>query len=238
MTDVVAEVVLIWNSQNEALSKEKAPCSGDALQKIKVLPQQHNTLLNRYMIFNNVSTDCVLLMDDDVVVKDAMSLRNMYRAWAAHPRQIVGTHNRCVIRSWDLGRTETWVLGPFALKYGFPQDCAGKYSITTGKLNMLHRSYLQMFMERQPNEILQHLFTEKPTCEDIALHFLVSNHTGLPPILPKGVQEQDLQRGFGMYDDSESKKLGPAQWTFKRSVCVNKFVRLYGKLPLVDNIKM
>jgi len=114
------------------------------------------------------------------------------------------------------------------------QICRRHYELTIGSANLLHRNYMQLFMAKQPVEVLEHIYFEKPTCEDIALHFIVSNTTGLPPVaswsssgLPK------VQRGAGLSGGSVvPRAIG---WSKARSECVTKFAQIYGRMPLVSN---
>ena len=39
--------------------------------------------------------------------------------------------------------------------------------------------------------MLEYIFEMRPTCEDIALHFLVSNATGLPPLQALDAWEEE-----------------------------------------------
>mmetsp|Transcript_41086 Transcript_41086/g.113183 ORF Transcript_41086/g.113183 Transcript_41086/m.113183 type:complete len:439 (+) Transcript_41086:37-1353(+) len=224
MIELVAAVLIVWNSL-DAVSTQDAPCAQQQYSRaVHVIPSRYNTLLNRYMVYRNVTTDAVLLLDDDIEMMDASSLQRMYTTWATHQSQVVGLFSRCVIGSQPGSFEYSHRLGEY--------PCCGRYHLTTGRANMVHRSYLQLFMASQPQEILEHIFAQKPTCEDIALHFLVSNRTGLPPIKLTGLTN-DLTHNLsasGMHGTRSG-------WRRRRSECLNMFTRLYGRFPLKTNIR-
>ena len=77
----------------------------------------------------------------------------------------------------------------------------------------------------------------KPTCEDLTLHFIVSNHTGLPPIYFHDVQHRCRKpieiSEAGAAQMHEQVGGHPGEWTLRRSFCLNRLAQLYGRMPLV-----
>ncbi len=67
-------------------------------------------------------------------------------------------------------------------------------------------------------------------CEDIAMQFLVSNMTGLPPIYVKGhLRDKGALNGI-----STKKDVVKAGHTLERDACLNKLIEIYGgRNPLV-----
>eukprot|EP00747_Dinoflagellata_sp_TGD_P183104 gnl/TRDRNA2_/TRDRNA2_37794_c0_seq1.p1 gnl/TRDRNA2_/TRDRNA2_37794_c0~~gnl/TRDRNA2_/TRDRNA2_37794_c0_seq1.p1 ORF type:complete len:555 (-),score=74.95 gnl/TRDRNA2_/TRDRNA2_37794_c0_seq1:65-1729(-) len=252
MKNLVSEVLLVWNNPNLALDMLRAPCSGPALAVIRPLSMQHNTLLNRYNIYNHVSTEAVLLLDDDVMISSEHELKEIYNLWADHPRQVTGIWPRCIRKRHDEIQDDgspTWKYGWDVHQQWWRWDfidpimiwftrvfedatCGITYQLTIGRANMVHRNYLQLFMARQPKAIMEHIFQSHPTCEDIALHFVVSNQTGLPPVVPDDeVNWLDAPRdGVGRHEGMSV----TAGWADERSACVNEFARIYGEMPLKE----
>lgn len=215
---LVQRVLLVWNSETVEW-KGEVECKKEPTADIKVLPQTHNTLLNRWAVWPGIDTQGVLLIDDDVLIKDSKSLMHMYTLWRDHPLQIVGLAGLC----------------PYKTSQGFVydfRDCQGRISITSGRGNMLHRNYMQLFMARQPTALLEHIYSERPACEDIALHFLVSNQTGLPPLEDRDIWEEQTIKRVEMDNGKEK------DWLSLRAACTEKFTQLYGRYPLVGALPL
>ena len=100
-----------------------------------------------------------------------------------------------------------------------------------------------MFMERAPAGpafqpgTKSYIDGHKPTCEDLTLHFIVSNHTGLPPIYFHDVQHRCRKpieiSEAGAAQMHEQVGGHPGEWTLRRSFCLNRLAQLYGRMPLV-----
>ena len=93
---------------------------------------------------------------------------------------------------------------------------------------MFHKDYLEAYTTRMPPAI-RALVDEERNCEDIAMQFLVSNMTRLPPIYVKG-SLQDLGALNGI---STSQNVFKAKHMGHRSICLNQLVSIYGMNPLV-----
>ena len=61
----------------------------------------------------------------------------------------------------------------------------GAYSIILTKAAFLHHKYFDMYTNAMPASIRTYI-DEKRNCEDIAMQYLISNYTGLPPLYVKG----------------------------------------------------
>lgn len=98
------------------------------------------------------------------------------------------------------------------------------------KAAFLHHEYLAYYTERMPPAI-RNMVDEKRNCEDIAMQFMISNITKLPPIYVKGRLE-DLGALNGI---STSKSVVGAGHMDARSQCLNDLVKIYGGNPLVSS---
>jgi hypothetical protein len=80
-------------------------------------------------------------------------------------------------------------------------------------------------------QIIRDLVDKERNCEDIAMQFLVSNITKLPPIYVKG-SLTDLGPFGGI---STSKNVISASHMDRRSNCLNDLVKIYGFNPLISS---
>ena len=224
--DVVARILVVWNNV-QAPPPPRLGCDS----KLVVRPQTRNTLVNRYRHYDDVPTRAVLLSDDDIIMCGE-GLRSLLWMHSMYPRQVIGTSVRG--HHWD-GAMGAWRYDGSWL--GQP------YSLSIGQMNLLHRRYLRMFMERAPAGpayqpgTKSYIDGHKPTCEDLTLHFIVSNHTGLPPIYFHDVQHRCRKpieiSEAGAAQMHEQVGGHPGEWTLRRSFCLNRLAQLYGRMPLV-----
>jgi hypothetical protein len=78
-------------------------------------------------------------------------------------------------------------------------------------------------------ETIKQFIDDGRNCEDIAMQFLVSNITSLPPIYVKGhLNDHGVLGGI-----STSQNFVKATHMDKRSLCLNEMEKLFGKLPLM-----
>lgn len=217
-TAVVARVVLAWNNVDEP------PPELGCDSKLLVVRETRNTLVNRYAHWDRVETSAVLISDDDIVMCEA-GLKSMLWMHRQYPSQIIGTSVRGT--HWD-EQLRAWRYDGAWL--GLP------YALSVGQMNLLHVSYLRMFMEL-PRAMLQYVSTHKPSCEDLTLHFMVANHTNLPPIYFHDVQHRCRKYIFisddGAAQMHEQARAAPGEWTLLRSYCINRLAAQFGRMPLV-----
>eukprot|EP00929_Paragymnodinium_shiwhaense_P018266 TRINITY_DN12855_c0_g1_i3.p1 TRINITY_DN12855_c0_g1~~TRINITY_DN12855_c0_g1_i3.p1 ORF type:complete len:257 (+),score=33.22 TRINITY_DN12855_c0_g1_i3:195-965(+) len=213
LTPLVAKVVVVWNDGQDALSIHTAPCSQEPYAKnIVIRNMQYNTLLNRYIIYPDVDTAAAILIDDDWMVPGKAALQAILEHWKRAPDQLVTLQRICIS-----DRDPHW--------HSQPASCFGW--VNTGSLNVVHRRYLRQYFTQQPREILEHIFTSRPTCEDMALGFLVMNISQKPiHELPEG----DLVRAVQRRSPSISKDT--PHFAEKRCACLAKFAASYGQCPL------
>jgi hypothetical protein len=103
----------------------------------------------------------------------------------------------------------------------------GVYSIILTKAAFLHHDYFAMYTNDMPASIHE-LVDKSRNCEDIAMQFLISNVTSLPPIFVKGhLDDLGVLNGI-----STSRNIASAGHMDKRSQCLNELVRIYKSNPL------
>jgi glucuronyl/N-acetylglucosaminyl transferase EXT2 len=91
------------------------------------------------------------------------------QAWRDLPQQLAGWHRRqaCVQRD---GRT----------RYVWQKWLLSDYSIVLTKGMLMHQKWLAAYTNQMPTEVLDFV-REHKNCEDLAMQFLVSNRTRVPP---------------------------------------------------------
>ena len=107
----------------------------------------------------------------------------------------------------------------------------GAYSIILTKAAMFHHDFLQMYTSVMSQEIRDYI-DKRRNCEDIAMQFLISNSTHLPPVYVRG----NLGDRGAIGGISTSSNVLKASHMDARSECLNGLIRMYaGKNPLVNS---
>ena len=226
--DVVRNVLLVWNNVDEP------PPQLRCTRKLIIKRQQRNTLVNRYREWPHIATRAVLLSDDDLTMCEE-GVNAMLRVWSEHPTQMVGVGAR---KHRDLSDRLPKGSPPAYQYQEGGLDPSGKYraySMMTGRLNLLHRRYLRMFMQGLPRHLVEYVHTHKPTCEDMLLSFMVSNHTGLPPIHLRGIESCRRTIEPEALEDTGASNMHASVtgWNMKRTLCLNRLHGEFGRMPLV-----
>ena len=116
-----------------------------------------------------------IIVDDDMRVP-CTELDFAFDVWRGSQQSIVGFMPRVHLRD---------ASGALTYRAWWKVWLTGSYSIVLTKAAFLHHKYFQMYFDRMPPAILAHI-DSKRNCEDIAMQFLVSNYTDLPPVFVKG----------------------------------------------------
>ena len=198
---VLPSVQLVWNNMSTV------PLSQSILRHPAfTLHREHfNTLNNRYAHWKDIHTDLTLVTDDDCLILDVLSAAQVHKRYKGRPVIFFG-------RAHDLKGGRLTYINNY-LKFG-------RYSFGTGQATLLKTSWLRAFStDPALFGIRQHIDSNRPTCEDIALHMYISNCTGLPPILASaGQKELHFTKGTGMSRVDED------GWFVARERCMNMFV--------------
>jgi SAM-dependent methyltransferase len=165
-----------------------------------------NSMNNRFRISREVTTEAVLILDDDVELKEHL-LRCLFNQWAREKERIVGTDPRLVVDGdYDFHVSE--------------QNHDGQYNFVIGKTMLFHRRYLDVFVgddglvgyinpeERSPAGASGELHF----CEDLAMVALVAKLTGKAPVaVDPGRLSSELDTKGGLSKDP--------QWVATRGAC-------------------
>ena len=154
-----------------------------------------------------LTTDCVFIVDDDMYVRNS-TIISMYQLWSSHSKQIVGLWPRTHEISSD---------GQY--RYG-SRPLVG-FSMVLTKFMVLHRRYLDLYAEESSREIRDYV-DRVQNCEDIAMNFLVSVSSRLPPLYVRDEKKVDFGGKLGIYTRNGHNS--------RRNDCVSDMYRMLGNI--------
>lgn len=229
-----------------------------SLVDVQVFREQQNTLLNRYKHWKEIKTCAVLLTDDDIVLCSS-AIERMLELHRQHPEQVIGIAERHYSlvprnqpqRPWTWSHfvsfwkkrdtapdaptalpSSTAMHAALPLKFEYSHAVKGVYSLTTGQANLVPRDFMKSYLSTLPWPILRFINSHHPTCEDLTLHFHVSNSTSLPPIhlhVPSSCAAK-VDSKLGMHGQESAHS-----WHKKRAACLERLTCSFGRLPLVSS---
>jgi hypothetical protein len=189
--------------------------------------QSQDSLNTRFKPIEGPHTDSIFTVDDDMRVS-CQDLGIGYEVWLNSPRTIVGYMPRLHLRRTDTERS-------YQYRCWWRVWYHGRYSIILTKAAFLHHDYLHQYTSIMPQSI-RDLVDEAWNCEDIAMQFLISNTTNLPPIYVRGnLGDHGVLNGISTHGMFFNTNVIKAKHMGDRSSCLNKLVKIYGKNPLVDS---
>ncbi|XP_022237779.1 LOW QUALITY PROTEIN: exostosin-2-like [Limulus polyphemus] len=208
----IAKVLVVWNNQ------QKHPPPATSWPKInkplKVVQTKENKLSNRFYPYDEIETEAVLAIDDDIVMLTADELEFAYEVWREFPDRIVGFPSR--VHLWD-NNTGKW-------KY--ESEWTNEISMVLTGAAFYHKYYSYLYTTSLPGDIKTWV-DSRMNCEDIAMNFLVANITGKAPI------KVTPRKKFKCPECTNVEMLSAdVIHMAERSECINKFAQVYGKMPL------
>ncbi|PON69974.1 Exostosin, C-terminal [Parasponia andersonii] len=182
---------------------------------------EEDNLNNRFKPIKGLSTDAIFSVDDDVIVP-CPTLNFAFTVWQSAPFTMVGFVPRMHWLDKERNSLANYRYGGWWSVWWM-----GTYSMVLSKAAFFHRKYLDLYTYKMPSSIHDYVTNER-NCEDIAMSLLIANTTGAPPIWVKGKIYETGSTGI-----SSLKGHGN-----RRNKCLNDFISLYGKMPLVStNVK-
>lgn len=191
--------------------------------KLKIDMHDEDNLNTRFKPLDNLATNAIFSVDDDVVVP-CDTLAFAFTVWSSARGSMVGFVPRM---HWL--HSQNYESNQLRYSYGgwWSVWWTGTYSMVLSKCAFFHQKYLDLYTNHMPAQI-RDFVTKERNCEDIAMSFLVANATGSPPIWVKG-------KLFEIGTTGISSLKGHSK---HRTACLNKFVDMYGHMPLVpSNVK-
>ncbi|KRX22636.1 Exostosin-like 3, partial [Trichinella nelsoni] len=203
------KVIVIWNDSEPPSTEMIWP---ELSAPIVVLQPKQNSLNNRFLPFDEIETEAVLSVDDDVQLRHD-EIIFAFRVWRETRNRIVGFPGR--FHAWDSSK-RSWL-------YNSSHAC--ELSMVLTGAAFLHKYYLHQYTYEMPSAIRDHV-DKIMNCEDLAMNFYVSHVTRLPPI--KVTSRWTF--ACPMCVDSLSNK---AEHYAERNDCIAQFTRIYGYNPLL-----
>ncbi|KAK1265098.1 hypothetical protein QJS04_geneDACA011446 [Acorus gramineus] len=187
------------------------------LIKLRFDLNMEDSLNNRFKEIQDLKTDAIFSIDDDVIFP-CESVEFAFSVWQSASDTMVGFVPRMHWLDESRGGMECRYLYGGWLSVWW----MGTYSMVLSKAAFFHKKYLDLYTNQMPASIREYT-TENRNCEDIAMSFLVANTTGAPPIWVKGKIYEIGSVGISTTGGHSD----------RRTRCLNDFVALYGRMPLV-----
>ena len=127
-----------------------------------------------------IATDCVVIADDDMYIEEE-TIHSLYQVWRSHPRQLVGLWPRS-----------------HEVDGGYISKPKGKYSMVLTKFMLMHRKYLSIYQHRISHRVREYI-RDKRNCEDIAMNYLVTSTSLLPPVYVQDFYKKDFGGKIGIW---------------------------------------
>merc|ERR1712223_119626 len=216
-TPSLAKILVIWNNQNV----EPPPMSEfPAVSKpIKIIRTKANLLTNRFHPYNDINTDAVLSMDDDIVMLTSDELEFAYQVWREFPDRLVGFPSR------------THVWNNLTKQWKYESEWTNDVSMVLTGAAFYHKYWHYLFTadpNKEGKEIKSWL-DQRMNFEDIAMNFLIANATGKAPI--KVTPRKKFKCSTPQCNNENMLSNYQSHLT-ERSDCVNFLVKKYGYMPL------
>ncbi|KAK0166479.1 hypothetical protein PV328_004899 [Microctonus aethiopoides] len=208
----LSKILVIWNN------KKKNPPASSRWPKLnkplQVIRTKENILSNRFYPYDEIETEAVLSIDDDIIMLTADELEFAYEVWREFPDRIVGFPSRT--HAWDNG-TNCW---------RYESEWTNRISMVLTGAAFHHKYWSYLYTTAMPGGIKEWV-DEHMNCEDIAMNFLVANITGKAPI------KVTPKKKFRCPECTNTEMLSAdLAHMAERTQCINRFSRIYNTMPL------
>jgi glucuronyl/N-acetylglucosaminyl transferase EXT2 len=180
-----------------------------------------NVLSNRFFPYDEITTECILSMDDDIIMLTADELEFGYQVWREFPDRIVGFPSR----------THVWNNATGRWKYESEWTSEISMVLTGAAFYHKYYNYLYTAAPTVAAREIREWVDDNMNCEDIAMNFLVANETGKAPV--KVAPRKKFRCSTPLCANPENALSGMlASHMIERSDCINMFAAKYGGMPL------
>ncbi|KAL1786187.1 exostosin-2 isoform X1 [Sigmodon hispidus] len=159
----LSKLLVVWNNQN------KNPPEESLWPKIrvplKVVRTAENKLSNRFFPYDEIETEAVLAIDDDIIMLTSDELQFGYEVWREFPDRLVGYPGR--LHLWDHEMN----------KWKYESEWTNEVSMVLTGAAFYHKYFNYLYTYKMPGDI-KNWVDAHMNCEDIAMNFLVANVTG------------------------------------------------------------
>lgn len=208
----LAKILVVWNNQEKAPPQMSAwPVTG---KQLKVVQTPHNRLSNRFFPYDEIETECILALDDDIVMLTADELEFGYEVWREFSDRLVGFPSRVHLLENGTG------------KWRYESEWTNAISMVLTGAAFYHKYFSYLYTYSMPGNIKSWV-DDHMNCEDIAMNFLVANVTGKAPI------KVTPRKKFKCPECVNTEMLSAdITHMVERSECINQFTSLYEYMPL------
>ncbi|XP_072448794.1 exostosin-2 isoform X2 [Chiloscyllium punctatum] len=208
----LSKLLVVWNNQNKSPPEESLwPKIGVPL---KVVRTKENKLSNRFFPYDEIETEAVLAIDDDIIMLTSDELQFGYEVWREFPDRLVGYPGR--LHLWDHDTN----------KWKYESEWTNEVSMVLTGAAFYHKYFNYLYTYKMPGDI-KNWVDAHMNCEDIAMNFLVANMTGKAPI------KVTPRKKFKCPECTAIDGLSLDQTHMvERSECINKFASVFGIMPL------
>lgn len=222
-SEFLKKIIIVWNNQNlkpptEDQWPETANQKGDIIPLI-VIQTKKNVLSNRFHPFKEIETECVLSIDDDIVMLTKDELDFGYQTWREYPDRIVGYPSRLHLPD------ET---NPIPNQFKYESEWKNEYSMILTGVSFYHNYFNFLYTYKTPKPAINFVDTAM-NCEDILMNFVATNATNKAPL------KVSPRKKFKCMDCSPGISGGisvePSHMV-ERSACINKFTEIFERMPL------
>ncbi|MGH0145466.1 UNVERIFIED_CONTAM: hypothetical protein FKN15_005418, partial [Acipenser sinensis] len=181
---------------------------------LKVVRTTENKLSNRFFPYDEIETEAVLAIDDDIIMLTSDELQFGYEVWREFPDRLVGYPGR--LHLWDHEMS----------KWKYESEWTNEVSMVLTGAAFYHKYFNYLYTYKMPGDI-KNWVDAHMNCEDIAMNFLVANVTGKAPI------KVTPRKKFKCPECTAIDGLSLDQTHMvERSECINKFASVFGMMPL------
>jgi hypothetical protein len=258
-SNIVKTIIVTWHNTL------RRPPRSTIINNVPIhfIPQQYDSLNNRFNPNIQITTNAVLIIDDDMKIH-LQDLRLLYTVWKQYPNNIIGFSLRWFYidnmnATVSKGTEDDEISGKSYMRYSSkahdPEQIGTTdvepqkgYGLILTKVMMLHRKYLYDYSCSNINDVLiqeyHNMVDTYNNCEDIGMNGIVAHMTynilSAPPLF---VQPSYKIADYGGLQDSTSLHYshGVNSWERVRSQCLNKINYFYytkhgTSLPVQDRI--
>jgi hypothetical protein len=180
---------------------------------------KEDSLNNRFLPIEPITTNAILSVDDDLVVP-CNDLTQAMRVWLSNRKAMVGFSPRMTVFDVYSGKARylrwqhTW--------------WNGLYTLMLTKVSIFHKDYLADYFKMVPSAMLEHIKKHR-NCEDIAMAHIIAQKSGVPPVWVKGSLYETGTTGGGISS-------GGSHFV-DRSACVDMLKAGTGQWPWVVSLQ-
>ena len=210
----LSKIVVVWNNPL------KTPPERSTWPKINkpwvVIHSKENRLSNRFHPYEEIETNAILSIDDDISMLTVTEVEFAFQVWKEHPDRLVGFPGRYHMQAPTTSND--------AIQY--QSEWSNDISMVLTGVAFHHKIYSYMFTHNMPLTVTEYI-DAKMNCEDIAMNFLIANLTRKAPI------KVTARKRFICSKCKSNESLWSETSHFvKRTECLKVFTKLFGKMPL------